>query len=152
MTEGQYQALRDEIARAAHDTGMCMRMYGDADFVIADAVMPVVARELAARDEVIQQIRALAEEWRAVGVGKPGDSPLDTDVRIVYGMHGNEIQRLLSSLPSTNPGDGRVGCATCGKWVHLITHSCKGVPVTPAAKARAAQVSSLPSTGETNDG
>jgi hypothetical protein len=39
--------------------------------------------------------------------------------------------------PHTDPGDGRVECQTCGKWVWLVTHSCKGVPVTQAAIDRA---------------
>lgn len=38
--------------------------------------------------------------------------------------------------PHTDPGDGRTECDRCGKWVWLVTHSCKGVPVTPAARAR----------------
>jgi len=39
--------------------------------------------------------------------------------------------------PHSDPGDGRTECLTCGKWIFEITHSCKGVPVTEAAKARA---------------
>lgn len=39
--------------------------------------------------------------------------------------------------PYTDPGDGRAECKTCGKWVWLIVHSCKGIPVTAAAKLRA---------------
>lgn len=38
--------------------------------------------------------------------------------------------------PHTDPGDGRTECPTCGKYVWRVTHSCKGVPVTPAARAR----------------
>lgn len=38
--------------------------------------------------------------------------------------------------PHTDPGDGRTECQTCGKWVWLVTHSCKGVPVTQAAMDR----------------
>lgn len=38
--------------------------------------------------------------------------------------------------PLTDPGDGRVECQPCGKWVWLVTHSCKGIPVTAAAMAR----------------
>lgn len=39
--------------------------------------------------------------------------------------------------PHADPGDGRSECAACGKWVWLVTHSCKRVPVTEAALARA---------------
>ena len=39
--------------------------------------------------------------------------------------------------PHADPGDGRQECQTCGKWVWLVTHSCKGVPVTVAARVRA---------------
>lgn len=38
--------------------------------------------------------------------------------------------------PYTDPGDGRVECETCGKWVHLVIHSCKGYPVTYEAAMR----------------
>ncbi len=38
--------------------------------------------------------------------------------------------------PHTDPGDGRIECDTCGKWVHLVIHSCKRVPVTVAAVLR----------------
>ncbi len=35
--------------------------------------------------------------------------------------------------PHTDPGDGRTECEICGKWVWLVTHSCKRIPVTKAA-------------------
>jgi hypothetical protein len=38
--------------------------------------------------------------------------------------------------PHTDPGDGRTECDTCGKWVWESIHSCKRVPVTPAALER----------------
>jgi hypothetical protein len=38
--------------------------------------------------------------------------------------------------PYADPGDGRTECDTCGKWVFKVTHSCKGVPVTQAARQR----------------
>lgn len=38
--------------------------------------------------------------------------------------------------PHSDPGDGRQECDVCGKWVWLVTHSCKGVPVTEAAWER----------------
>ncbi|WP_431976159.1 hypothetical protein [Micromonospora haikouensis] len=38
--------------------------------------------------------------------------------------------------PHTDPGDGRTECDVCGKWVWSAIHSCKGVPVTPQARAR----------------
>jgi hypothetical protein len=41
--------------------------------------------------------------------------------------------------PYTDPGDGRTECQTCGKWVWPVTHSCKRVPVTEAARKRAEQ-------------
>jgi hypothetical protein len=40
--------------------------------------------------------------------------------------------------PHTDPGDGRSECRRCGKWVWPVTHSCKGVPVTAAARDRRA--------------
>lgn len=42
----------------------------------------------------------------------------------------------LADHPHVDPGDRRVECQTCGKWVHLVIHSCKGVPVTMAAQTR----------------
>ena len=38
--------------------------------------------------------------------------------------------------PHTDPGDGRTECDACGKWVWPVIHSCKGIPVTPAAWQR----------------
>lgn len=38
--------------------------------------------------------------------------------------------------PYVDPGNGRTECYLCGKFVHDVTHSCKGVPVTRAAEAR----------------
>ena len=38
--------------------------------------------------------------------------------------------------PYADPGDGRTECDVCGKWVFLVIHSCKRVPVTPAALRR----------------
>ena len=38
--------------------------------------------------------------------------------------------------PHTDPGDGRTECDVCGKWIWPSIHSCKGVPVTPAAWER----------------
>jgi hypothetical protein len=43
----------------------------------------------------------------------------------------------MADHPHVDPGDGRKECPTCGKWVHRVIHSCKGAPVTSAAKARA---------------
>jgi len=40
--------------------------------------------------------------------------------------------------PYTDPGDGRTECPTCGKWIHQVTHSCKRIPVTEAARQRMA--------------
>jgi hypothetical protein len=45
----------------------------------------------------------------------------------------------MSDHPHTDPGDGRTECETCGKWIYPVTHSCKGVPVTDAARQRWAQ-------------
>lgn len=50
--------------------------------------------------------------------------------------------------PHTDPGDGRAECDRCGKWVWPAIHSCKRVPVTPAAlerhRARLAAESRIP--------
>lgn len=43
----------------------------------------------------------------------------------------------IADHPHADPGDGRQECPTCGKWVHRVLHSCKGVPVTMAAQRRA---------------
>ncbi|WP_328344639.1 hypothetical protein [Micromonospora sp. NBC_00421] len=44
--------------------------------------------------------------------------------------------RVTGDHPHTDPGDGRQECGRCGKWVFPVIHSCKGVPVTAAARAR----------------
>jgi hypothetical protein len=41
---------------------------------------------------------------------------------------------VFADHPHTDPGDGRAQCAICGKWVWLVTHSCKGIRVAPAAE------------------
>jgi len=53
--------------------------------------------------------------------------------------------------PHSDPGDGRTECLTCGKWIFEITHSCKGVPVTEAAKARASRWVQAPEPGACGD-
>lgn len=42
----------------------------------------------------------------------------------------------LGDHPHTDPGDGRTECDRCGKYIWPATHSCKGVPVTEAARER----------------
>ena len=46
------------------------------------------------------------------------------------------LMKIHVDHPYTDPGDGRQECEMCGKWVWLVTHSCKGVPVTDAALKR----------------
>jgi hypothetical protein len=53
-----------------------------------------------------------------------------------HGARGRLV-RPLGDHPHTDPGDGRPECLTCGKFVWPVTHSCKGVPVTDAARQRA---------------
>jgi hypothetical protein len=97
MTEGQYQA------RVVCDsTGNLWRWYGDVGYVLlvttsreqcaaASTLAELEARvgpvsewvSAAARDAVIEQIRALAEEW-----------PTTDSLTL-------RIQRILSALPST---------------------------------------------------
>lgn len=50
--------------------------------------------------------------------------------------------------PHADPGDGRQECQTCGKWVWLVTHSCKGIPVTQAAMDRRIRPASDPNPAE----
>jgi hypothetical protein len=53
-----------------------------------------------------------------------------------FGRNANPYRRALSDRPPadhphSDPGDGRTQCPTCGKWVWMVTHSCKGVRVVP---------------------
>lgn len=41
---------------------------------------------------------------------------------------------------SARTPEGRVECPTCGKWVLMVIHSCKRVPLTVAARYRAGAV------------
>lgn len=43
---------------------------------------------------------------------------------------------MIADHPHTDPGDGRTECELCGKWIFIVTHSCKRVPVTEAARRR----------------
>jgi hypothetical protein len=45
---------------------------------------------------------------------------------------------VLNDHPRADPGDGRTECDGCGKYVWPVIHSCKGIPVTDAARARRA--------------
>ncbi|MDG4792119.1 hypothetical protein O7626_40605 [Micromonospora sp. WMMD1102] len=46
------------------------------------------------------------------------------------------FERRPADHPHTDPGDGRQECDRCGKFIWPAIHSCKGVPVTAAARAR----------------
>lgn len=48
------------------------------------------------------------------------------------------LARVRADHPYSDPGDGRSECDCCGKWIWPVTHSCKGVPVTEAARRRRA--------------
>jgi hypothetical protein len=74
----------------------------------------------------------------------PGVTVGSTLDRVINGMlpSGEPVEadpqpEIATDHPHTDPGDGRTECRTCGKWVHRVTHSCKGVPVTEAARQRA---------------
>lgn len=60
----------------------------------------------------------------------------DPDKAITHVRPDDESVAVIGDHPHTDPGDGRVECYTCGKFVYPVTHSCKGVPVTPAAVQR----------------
>ncbi|MFY1686396.1 hypothetical protein [Plantactinospora sp. WMMB782] len=47
-----------------------------------------------------------------------------------------DFERRPADHPHTDPDDGRSECDRCGKFVWPAIHSCKGVPVTVAARAR----------------
>lgn len=53
------------------------------------------------------------------------------------------MTQVRGDHPHTDPGDGRTECPTCGKFVFPAIHSCKRVPVTEAAKARAGMLPSF---------
>jgi hypothetical protein len=53
------------------------------------------------------------------------------DARSELRCHDCEWSGVWPDHPYTDPGDGRQQCSVCGKWVHLVTHSCKGVRVAP---------------------
>lgn len=50
----------------------------------------------------------------------------------------------IGDHPHTDPGDGRTECDRCGKFVFPAIHSCKRVPVTAAARARAGLPAAMP--------
>jgi hypothetical protein len=99
MTEDRYRVLETEIAINVDGEYLLADPGHDGyrpspEALVKHAVMPIVARELAARDAevtakdaVIEQIWALAEEWRANSRR--------------CNRCANDLERLLSSLPST---------------------------------------------------
>jgi hypothetical protein len=100
-TEGHYRALRDEIVDKLAELD---RHRGELSYAaMADCTVAVVARELAARDAVIEQIRALAEALkmeaqRGKSVEELGwRNPLAS----LRASIASDIHRLLSALPST---------------------------------------------------
>lgn len=99
-------------------------------------------------EDIAVQLGITVSDWRA-RVSR-GYAPKVTD-RVVHDGTVRSVwdpqefadylerrQRRLAAAdhPHTDPGDGRVECDLCGKFVWLVTHSCKRVPVTPAAIER----------------
>lgn len=101
MSESQHQAIRDEFSEALAEIDPAMRF--DSPLLTgrppladraAKAVMPIVERELDARDAVIEQIRALHPDNLV--------TLRDGTQLLVCDAHGTcDTWRVLSSLPST---------------------------------------------------
>jgi hypothetical protein len=132
MTEGQYQALRDEAeraaARAAHGDGCDCGGYFYADAKLPDAAWAIVARELAARDlviehmrdrahgeiqrlqaelaardAVIEQIRAQVRNWQRIARNMKGDEGYYAALTDCIG----DIERVLPAPASTGDEDAQ---------------------------------------------
>lgn len=95
---------------------------------------PNVTEALSAREAMVAvggQLSGLRTAWRIVtGVQWPSEHPLTDD------EDQAPVKQPRGDHPHTDPGDGRTECSVCGKWVWPVTHSCKGVPVTEAARMR----------------
>jgi hypothetical protein len=83
MSEGQYQAIYEEMLEAV-----------DYEPVVSEA-MPIVARELAARDAVISEALEHAKD----AAHPPVDST-DDELRRRYAKAINDIADILSSQPT----------------------------------------------------
>jgi len=110
------------------------------------------AEVLAAVDERLRSLATLVD----VATRNYGDGPLhdpyhegirfavvqlrdvlDAALAAQEGDQGEAVESTpLGDHPHVDPRDGRTECYLCGKFVHDVTHSCKGVPVTRAAEAR----------------
>lgn len=92
-----------------------------------------MADDLRAKAEALAAI----EQARDIYLGR-FDGAVGWDAHAAMTAALDRAAALLARLdpptpdhPHTDPGDGRVQCPTCGKWVWMVTHSCKGVRVAP---------------------
>ena len=148
-SEGQYQALEAEIGAA-----LCCGAEGVARYGLCDDhkaavrdVMPIVARELAARDAVIEQIRALHAEQRIYDECDCGHSDeavlagdaVDTGHFIA--CEETYLYSICQACCTDELGEQTSDCAT--NHAHA-----RNLSICETARL----LSSLPSTGETNNG
>lgn len=64
------------------------------------------------------------------------------------------MTNVYADHPYADPGDGRSECDRCGRFVRPVIHSCKGVPVTEAAKRenrRRAELSKVAALGRISE-
>lgn len=138
-------ALRDALGRALERTRVTeaemgvltaltrfrsLELAGDTSPARGAALLAVIE----AMDRLPQEpaapatIAAAGPDGGGEGDGMPDTAEGDTAGR-----------RVVADHPHTDPGDGRTECDQCGKFVWPVIHSCKGVPVTGRARARAEQ-------------
>jgi len=96
--------------------------------VLAAAAADWLDRDDVAENRAADELRARADEFATA---------LDAALAAQEGDQGEAVEVTpLGDHPYVDPRDGRIECYLCGKFVHDVTHSCKGVPVTRAAEHR----------------
>lgn len=94
-----------------------------------------VARTVEANDAVNLDFDAAGE---LIGVEVMGATIINPAPAVPVGVDDEMIETSPHSPvgvqpdhPHPDPGDGREQCETCGQWVWLVTHSCKGYRYAP---------------------
>jgi hypothetical protein len=97
-----------------------------------ERLRPLVGDARTGYDQAVAVLAAVAQR-----TGSPAAGWAANYLRVDPDRLAPPLMTPRGDHPYTDPGDGRTECGPCGKYVWPATHSCKRVPVTPAAQLRA---------------